>query len=139
MKKIKKIALWTAGTLLLLTVVLSAHIYYVYRPKADKYTKVMARIDIRQQLTQGDSDKIAAWMYHQQGIDHVLVNPQTNIVIFTFYPLKTTGDKITGDFKKAFAYPAERFKPSQQSLNSGCPVASTAFTYKIYKFIAQII
>ena len=90
-KKLKKIALYSLGTFLFLCAVLAVHIYFVYRPAPDAYTKVMARIDIKQQITQADANGIAAWMYHQKGIDHVLVNPQSNIVVFTFFPLKTTG------------------------------------------------
>ncbi|HEY8928211.1 MAG TPA: hypothetical protein VIM55_03410 [Mucilaginibacter sp.] len=139
MKTLKKVLLYSLGTLLLLLAVLAAHIYYVYRPKADASTKVMARMDIKQQLTQEDVNKITAWMYHQKGIDHVLVSPESNIVIFTFYPVKTTGDQIVKDFKANFSFPAERFKPTAENLKSSCPVASTSYGYKIYKFIAKTI
>jgi len=139
MKRLKKVFLYTLGTFLFLSLVLAAHIYYAYRPKADATTRVMARIDVKQQLTQQDANSITAWFYHQKGIDHVMVNPETNIVVFTFYPVKTTGYQVTKDFKNHFAYSAERFMPTAQNLKSSCPVASTSYGYKIYKIIAQII
>ena len=138
-KTIKKILLYSLGTFLFLVIVLAVHIYYVYRPAPDASTRVMARIDIKQQITQEDANKITAWMYHQKGIDHVLVNPQTNIVVFTFYPVKTTGDQITKDFKASFAFKADRFKPTSENLKSSCPVAANSLTYKAYKLISQII
>jgi cbb3-type cytochrome oxidase subunit 3 len=138
-KTIKKILLYSLGTFLFLVLVLAVHIYYVYRPAPDASTKAMARIDIKQQITQDDANKISAWMYRQKGIDHVLVNPKTNIVVFTFFPVKTMGDKIANAFKASFPLKAERFLPSGEQMKSGCPVASTSYTYKMYKLITQII
>ena len=138
-KTIKKILLYGLSTFLFLVVVLAVHIYYVYRPAPDSSTRVMARIDIKQQITQDEANKITSWMSHQNGIDHVLVNPQTNIVVFTFFPVKTTGDQITKDFKASFGLKAERFIPSGEQLKSSCPVASTSYAYKAYKLISQII
>lgn len=138
-KTIKKILLFGAATFLFLVFVLAVHIYFVYRPAPDASTRAMARIDLKQQITQTDANRISAWMYHQKGIDHVLVNPQTNIVVFTFFPVKTTGDKIANDFKARFALKSARFFPTGEQLKSGCPVASTSYTYKMYKLITQII
>jgi hypothetical protein len=141
MKKIsgKKILLGTLSVFLLFVLILSVHIYIVTRPKApDEHTRIMARIDIKQDINQGDADKIATWLYQQKGIDHVLVNPQSDIVIFTFFPIKTTADRIVHDFKSYFPYKAERFVPSAADLQSGCPMASTSKTYKIYNFLKNI-
>jgi len=138
-KTIKKILLYGSATFLFLVLVLAVHIYFVYRPAPDKNTRVMARIDIKQQITRNDANSITAWLYHQKGIDHVLVNPQTNIVIFTFYPVKTTGDQVVRSFKANFNLKAERFMPSDEQLKSSCPMAASSFTYKVYKLIAKII
>jgi hypothetical protein len=99
----------------------------------------MARIDIKQPLNQDQANKIAVWMYHQKGIDHVLVNPQTRIVIFTFFPVKTSGKQIASDFKKTFSLKADRFIPTAQDLKQSCPMAASSVTYKVYQFIAHII
>ncbi len=123
---------------MVLLLVVGVHIYLVYRPAPDAYTKVMARIDIKQQITQTDANNIAAWMYHQKGIDHVLVNPLTNIVVFTFFPVKTTGNQIANNFKANFPFKAERFMPTADNLKHSCPVAASSYTYKIYKLITQI-
>jgi len=138
-KAIKKILLYGISTFLFLVVVLAIHIYYVYRPAPDASTKVMARIDIKQQITLDEANKITSWMIHQKGIDHVLVNPQTNIIVFTFFSVKTTGAQITKDFKANFPLNAERFMPNGEQLKSSCPVASTSYAYKAYKLISQII
>lgn len=138
MKNIKKILLYTSLTVMVLLLVVGVHIYLVYRPAPDAYTKVMARIDIKQQITQTDANNIAAWMYHQKGIDHVLVNPLTNIVVFTFFPVKTTGNQIANNFKANFPFKAERFMPTADNLKHSCPVAASSYTYKIYKLITQI-
>src|SRR6185312_3781467 len=94
-RTIKKIAIWTLSVSLLLVVAAAFHIWWVYRPKTPgPDTKVMARIDLKQPITQADAGKISAWLYHQQGVDHVLVNPDTRIVVFTFYPVKASGNQI---------------------------------------------
>lgn len=139
-KTIKKIALWSIGTFVFLVLVLAVHIYWVYRPKApDAYTRVMARIDIKQPISQDQANQINTWMYHQKGIDHVLVNPQTRIVIFTFFPVKTSGNEVVKNFRSTFHLNAQRFMPTENDLASSCPVAGVSFTYKIYKFIDHIL
>jgi hypothetical protein len=139
-KTIKKILLYTFSTILFLVLVLGVHIYMVYRPKAPTpWSRVMARIDIKQQITQDDANKISVWMAHEKGVDHVLVNPQSNIVVFTFFPIKTTGNQVVSDFKENFHLKAERFMPSANDLKHSCPVAASSFTYKIYKLISNII
>ncbi len=137
-KTIKKTLLYSFCTLLLLVAVLAVHIYFVYRPAPDAFTKVMARIDIKQQISQKDANNITAWMYHQKGIDHVLVNPQSCIVVFTFFPVQTTGNQIVQNFKANFHFKADRFMPNEKQLASSCPMSGSSYTYKIYKLITQI-
>jgi len=141
MKKlaIRKLLLYTFSTLLFLVLVLAVHIYMVYRPKITPDTRVMARIDIKQAITQDDASKISAFMAHEKGVDHYLVNPEGRIVIFTFAPIKNSGNQIVNDFKANFSYKVERFMPSAENLKHSCPVAASSFTYKIYKAISQII
>jgi hypothetical protein len=138
-KRIIKILLYSFGTFLFLFVVLAVHIYFVYRPAPDAYSKVMARIDIKQPITQDDANKISAFMVHQKGVDHVLVNPDTRIVVFTFFPVQTTGDQVVTKFKSHFAYQANRFMPTAENLKQSCPMAASSYTYKIYKAITSII
>ena len=134
----KKILIWGTSVTMFLAIVLAIHIYIVTRPKTDAYTRVMARIDIKQQINQDDANKIATWLYQQQGIDHVLINPKTDIVIFTFSPLKTTANEVVSNFKSNLNYKAERFMPTQDELANSCPVATTSVTYKVYNFFKQI-
>ncbi|HSQ44349.1 MAG TPA: hypothetical protein VLM16_05100 [Ginsengibacter sp.] len=135
-KSIRKILIWTVSSFLFLTLVLAVHIWWVMRPKApDSHTRIMARLDLKQPIKQTDADKITAWLYHQKGIDHVLANIQTGIVVFTFFPIETSGDKIVDDFKSQLPYKAKRYIPTEDELKSGCPVASTSFTYKVYNYV----
>lgn len=132
---IKRFLIGTGTVLLLLVMVLAIHIYVVTRPKApDAHTRIMARIDIRQDITPDDSSKITAWLYQQKGVDHVLCNPKSNVVVFTFFPIRTSADQIVKDFKSSLPYKAERYMPSESEMKSGCPVASTSFSYKVYSF-----
>src|ERR1700753_1236854 len=101
-KTIKKIAIWSVSTLLFLTVVLMVHIWWMVRPRADASTIVMARVDVQQPLSQDEAGKINTWMYHQKGVQHVLVNPDTRIVVFTFYPVKASGNDIVKNLKAEF-------------------------------------
>ena len=138
-KRIIKILLYSFGTFLFLFAVLAVHIYFVYRPAPDAYSKVMARIDIKQPINQDGANKISAFMVHQKGVDHVLVNPDTRIVVFTFFPVQTTGDQVVSKFKAHFGYQANRFMPTAENLKQSCPMAASSYTYKIYKAITSII
>jgi hypothetical protein len=139
-RNLKKFLIYTFSIFFLLVVVLAAHIYVVYRPKApDAYTRILARIDIKQQITAEDSTNINSWLYQQKAVDHVLVNPHTNIVVFTFFPIKASANEIVNNFKTRFHFKTERFVPTAENLKSSCPVASSSFTYKVYKLISKII
>ena len=118
----------------LLAAVLAIHIYIVTRPKAPRAnTRVMARIDIGQPINRQDANKIIAWLYQQKGIDHVMVNPKTEIVVFTFFPVKADANKIVKDFKPILNYTkATRYIPTEKELKSGCPVATPSLSYKLY-------
>jgi hypothetical protein len=135
----KRIALGILSVFALLVVVLAVHIYMVTRPKPmDPHLRVMARIDIRQSIGSSDSAAITSWMYRQQGVDHVLCNPTSDIVVFTFFPAKTSADRIVKDFKSQLPYKGDRYLPSAEEMKGGCPVASTSSTYKIVKFFKDI-
>lgn len=138
-KTVKKILLYGAGTVLFFVIVLAAHIYYYYRPAPDATTRVMARIDIKQPINQQQANQISAWMFHQKGVDHVLVNPQSAIVVFTFSPLKADGNQIVKNFKTSFNLKADRFIPTDAQMKSSCPMAASSFTYKVYKLVTNII
>ncbi len=134
----KRALLWTVSTVLFLTLVLCVHIYIVTRPKVDAQTIAMARIDFKEDIKQADADKITAWLYQQKGIDHVLCNEKTNIAVFSFYPAKANADNIVTNLKSNFNYNANRFIPTKEQMASGCPVASTSVTYKVYTFLSNI-
>jgi hypothetical protein len=102
-KSIKKLLIYSFSLFFFLIIVLAVHIYIVYRPKApSEYTRVLARIDIKQQITVEDSTEITTWLYQQKAVDHVLVNPHTNIVVFTFFPIKASANQIVNNFKARF-------------------------------------
>ena len=120
----------------ILTVVLAIHIYWVTRPQPISPNKiVMARIDIKNPLNQKDADKIQTWLYQQKGVNHVLVNPKSQIAIFTFYPAKVSGDQIVHNFQTSFNYDAKRFVPTQQELDNSCPALPTSVTQEISSFV----
>lgn len=137
-KTLKKGIIWTCSVFLALVVVLAVHIYWVYRPHITANSRIMARIDIKQSITPADAGKISTWLAHEKGVDHFLVNQQSGIVIFTFMPIKKSGNQIVKEFKSKFAYQAERFIPSSANLKQSCPMASS-FGYKVYQFINKII
>jgi hypothetical protein len=138
-KKLKKILAWTIGTFFFLVAVLAVHIYIVTRPgKADAQTRVMARVDIKQAVSQDDANKYTTWFYQQKGVDHVLCNAKTDILVFTFAPLSANANNIIADFRSTFHISALRYMPSASEMASGCPVAATSFTYKAAKFFQNI-
>lgn len=136
----KKTAIYSASVLGILILILCVHIYLVTRPKApDASTRIMARIDIKQDISKADAEKITEWMYRQKGVDHVLCNPESGIVVFTYAPLQANADKLVAAFKTNFHLPAERIVPTEAEMKSGCPVASGSISYKAYSFVKKFI
>ena len=135
-KKIWKTVIISLAVTLILFVVLCIHIYVMMKPKpADASTIAMARIDVQQNLSKQDGDKIAAWLYTQKGVQHVLCNPQTKKVIFSFYPVQVSADNLTAALSSSLHYKAMRYKPSENDLMKSCPAMSSSFSYSIYNFI----
>lgn len=137
-KKIKKTLLITTAVFLFLVAVLGVHIYMVTRPKADEHTIAMARIDIKQKINQDDANKITQWLYQQKGVGHVLCNPVSDIVVFTYYPIQVNANEIVSKFKSSLNYKSERFMPSQESLQSGCPAMAGSMAGKVSIFFKKI-
>lgn len=135
----KSIALTVLSVFVLGVIVLGVHIYVVTRPRVDASTRILVRIDIKQDIDQAEADKITAWLYQQKGVDHVLVNPQSDIAIFSFAPVQNNADRIVADFSREMPYPAaQRYRPSEEEMKSGCPVAATSMSYKVYSLIKRI-
>jgi hypothetical protein len=138
-RKWKRIAITAGSVLVLGTVVLAFHIWWVMRPRVDATTRIMARIDIHQAILPADADRITAWLYKQKGVDHVLVNPKVDIAIFTYSPLQNNANVITQQFRQDLVYNnAARVIPSEAGMAGGCPVATTSFAYKAYKFMSHL-
>ena len=95
----------------------------------------MARIDIKNHLSSQDADKIQTWLYQQKGVNHVMVNPKTQIAIFTFYPAKVSGDQIVNNFRTSFNYNAKRYVPTKEELDKSCPALPATVTQKISSFV----
>ena len=135
----KRIAITAASVLVLGIVVLAFHIWWVMRPRIDASTRIMARIDVNQPIAQPDADRITAWLYQQKGVEHVLVNRNVGIAVFTFAPVRNNGDQIAQAFRKELAYEhAVRIKPTAEDLAGGCPVAGSSLAYKVYKFVDHL-
>jgi len=136
-----KILIWSGAVLLGLVFVLCIHIYMVMIPKEpDVNTRIMARIDVHQPLSATESTKITGWLYQQNGVDHVMCNPKTAIVVFTYSPLQANANNIASNFKSALHYPySNRYVPTEEELQSSCPVASTSAIYKICTSIKHLI
>lgn len=117
-------------------VVLVIHIFWVTRTKAPNPDKiVMARIDIKNSLNAQDADKIQTWLYQQKGVNHVMVNPESQTAVFTYHPAIISGDKIVQNFQTSFHYDAKRFVPTEEDLKNGCPILPPTMTEKISAFV----
>jgi hypothetical protein len=135
----KKIVGGTVSVVLFLFAVLCIHLYIVTRPKApDASTIAMARINFKQSISKDDAATISAWLYKQPGVDHVLCNPASSIAVFTFYPVKTNADKVINNFKAATAYKAERYMPTEEEMQKGCPAMGNSFSNKLYHFFKNL-
>lgn len=132
-RKALKILPWVGGTLVCLILVLIIHIYLVTRPKApDAHTRIMARMDIKQQMSPEEGEKMQAWLYAQPGVDHVLVNASTRIAVFTYSPLLADANDIINRCSQSLHYTTTRFVPSAEDMEKGCPAMAQSITGKIY-------
>jgi hypothetical protein len=134
--KVKRFLVIISGIFLILCMVLAVHIYLVTRPKqVDKQTISMARFDIKNKLDSQDSAKILTWLYSQQGVNHVLVNPHSQIAVFTYYPSKASPDQIAINFRASSGYDAVRYLPTKEELEKGCPILPDDITHRITSFL----
>ncbi|HEY4336706.1 MAG TPA: hypothetical protein VGM89_12430 [Puia sp.] len=118
----KRIALLAASLFLLGSVTLAAHLWWVTKPHIDASTRVLERIDLHQPIDAADVSRITAWLYQQKGVDHVLVNPQTAIAIFSFAPVQNDGNRIAADLARDLPYKqARRNLPTKSELAGSCP------------------
>jgi hypothetical protein len=137
--KLKKILWISLSSVLFLAFVLALHIYAVTRPKApDSTTKIMARFDFKQSISKADADKITAWLYSKNGVDHVMCNEKSGIAVFTYYPVKTSADTLLQEMKNDLHYSVYRYIPSKEQMASGCPVAAGSFASKIYSSFSNL-
>ena len=118
----KRIALGALSFLLLGSTVLAIHLWWVMKPHIDANSRIMARIDLKHPIGKADAAMITAWLYRQKGVDHVLVNPQTGIAIFTFAPGQNEGDQIAAAFVRDLPYKeAKRYLPGAAEMRGSCP------------------
>jgi thiosulfate reductase cytochrome b subunit len=135
----KKLLLTTGAIFLLLVIVLGVHIYLVTRPKVpDATTRAMARIDFKQDISDGDAATIYSWLMHQKGIERVMFNVNNKNVVFTFSPLIIDAEKITRDIQNNLHYKALRYVPGAEDMKKGCPVSQTSVSYRMYSVIKNI-
>lgn len=113
-----------AGGLMLIAItVLAVHIYQVTRPpKADASTVAIARINFDQSLSTADSVKITNWLYQQKGVDYALCNLENKIAVFSFHPVQSNATVLAQNLANDLHYKAERYQPTLEQINSGCPV-----------------
>ncbi len=127
-------------TFLVLAVVLAVHIYIVTRPKSiDKTLLAIARIDFKQSITNKDSLTITQWLYQQKGIQYVLCNTATNITVFGFYPSQTNASNVVVSLTNNLHYQAQRFIPTQEEINSGCPILAEPNSAKLYNYLKSLL
>ena len=124
----------------MLVAVLAVHIYLALRPKTiTPGLREMARIDVHQPMTDDDATAITTWLYKEKGVDHVLVNPKTQKVIFTYFPYRNSAQQIASDFKASLPYKADQVMPTEEQMASGgCPVAAVNFSLKVRRFFRHI-
>lgn len=120
---VKRVLISISAVTLLLLMILGVHIYLVTRPQPiDPKAIVMARIDMHEDINQADADRIVTYMNTQPCVNHTYVNPNSDIVVFTFFPAQAKGDDIVKKFKEDLHYKnAVRFMPTAAQMKGGCP------------------
>lgn len=124
---------------MLLLIVLVVHIYIVTRPKPlSSDTRGIIRIDFKQDITNGDATKIVDWLYKQKGVENANCNSDGDFAVALMHPGVYDPDKLVANMQISLNYKCIRFIPTQQQMQSGCPVATTSWTYKFYNYFSHI-
>ena len=137
-KIIKRTLIAFTATLLLLVAILGIHIYVVSKPRITDKTVALARIDIKQSINETEAGGIEKWLSEQAGVQHVVLNRESNIIVFSFYPVKASASQLAENLRGTFHVNAERFMPSAEQMASGCPAMSHTFSGKVYSFFSHI-
>lgn len=138
-RKAKKILKVCAAVTSILVITLAIHIYMVTRPKANEKTIVLARVDITSDINEAEASKITDWLYRQKGVDHVFCNPESNIAVFTYYPLTADANQIADRLSKTFGYTAKRYLPSEQEMAAGCPAFAKSWSSRIALIVKNVL
>lgn len=142
MKKltVKKKALISTSFLAILGMLLIIHIYVVSRPKAPTAdTRIMARIDFTGTLDSSHGNAITEWLYKQKGVDHVLYNASSKILVYTFCPVDNNALAIYTGIQHSFsAYQPVRVLPSQEEIEGGCPITSGKTAASVFNFFKRL-
>ncbi|MFY7900732.1 MAG: hypothetical protein ACOVNY_11155 [Chitinophagaceae bacterium] len=135
-KKARLILTVSGVTIFLLIIVIAVHVYMVMQPKhVDNAQLTMARIDFKQPIAAADSAIVTQWLYQQKGVEYVLCNPTTNIAVIGFYPSQVNATKLVSKLTASLLYQATRYVPTQEQLNSGCPIIVESVGNKLYNYI----
>jgi len=120
-------------------IALAIHIYVVTHPHFGGRSRGMARIDLHQPINQTDAERITAWLYRHEGVDHVLVSTKSAITVFTYSPLVADAGRIASAFRDSLSYPrAVRYLPSEVEIKRSCPLRATPVTNGLYEFLKRI-
>jgi copper chaperone CopZ len=137
-RTIKKVALYSAGTFVLLFIILVAHI--AMAKPVDNATLQISRIDFKEPLDSDRAKEIHRNLKSIPGVknDHIDINK--GIVVYFHDNRVTNSEKVFAKLMAKGNYRAERFEiPAALASRQVCPVMDhNGFSYKFSRTVQKI-
>jgi copper chaperone CopZ len=137
-RTIKKVALYSAGTFVLLFIILVAHI--AMAKPVDNATLQISRIDFKEPLDSDRAKEIHRNLKTIPGVknDHIDINK--GIVVYFHDNRITNSEKVFNQLMAKGNYRAERFEiPAALASRQVCPVMDhNGFSYKFSRTVQKI-
>jgi len=121
-KSIKKLAYLTLVLAAIIGVALAIHLKDVMGDDKNKGNAQLARIDIRENFSQDDFEKIKSEFKRIDGVTHAYIDPESKRLIFSFNPKTHNSEKIFEEFQKGADCEAALYQASESLAASGCPM-----------------
>ncbi|WP_338793054.1 hypothetical protein V9L05_11800 [Bernardetia sp. Wsw4-3y2] len=140
-KRLKKIAIWTASIFSVLMVVLVVHIYLVTRPKAPLPSEqiFLSRIDFEKSVDSLEAIRIMNHVQAMKGITSAHFNHEAGLFAYGYQKGLQTPEAVHEEVTKFTTLKSKRHIVSEEDLAKGCPAFDkSSFTYKFGEFVKNV-
>jgi len=139
-RRIKKIAIGSIVTFMLLFIVLVIHIVIVTRPSNYPNSSIqLSRIDFEDPVDSSTAACLEQKLRSIKGVSNTYFNIPDGKLVYMHDLEKITGEKVYDLFKQDCELKSNRYLPDAQTIASGCPVMDkNSLSYKFSSAVKNI-